>query len=162
MRIQTTVAQWICLRLPSCLPGFESQARHLFFYQFKFELWHVEKTKINRKSGGDLPIFNKNITISLTFVSNSKKFQNTGNWSVTENMISNCIKIPPYTQPPSVPYPHDIMPFRYGCQWDTHSQREREREQVSKGSVGMRPLNEFFSFVLIPLLVHHHHDSYLI
>ena len=31
------VAQWICLRLPSCHPGFESQAHHLCFYQFKFE-----------------------------------------------------------------------------------------------------------------------------
>ena len=60
MRIQTAVAQWICLRLPSCLPGFESQARHLCSYQFKFELWHVEKTKINRKRGRNGP-FEKNI-----------------------------------------------------------------------------------------------------
>ena len=38
------IAQWICLRLPSFHPGFESQAHHLCFYQF--ELCHVEKTKI--------------------------------------------------------------------------------------------------------------------
>ena len=45
------VAQWICLHLPSCRPGFESQAHHLHFYQFEFEWWRVEKTKINRKRG---------------------------------------------------------------------------------------------------------------
>ena len=33
----TVVAQWIRLRLPSCCPGFESQAHQLRFYQFKFE-----------------------------------------------------------------------------------------------------------------------------
>ena len=26
--------QWICLCLPSCHSGFESQARHLLFYHF--------------------------------------------------------------------------------------------------------------------------------
>ena len=26
------IAQWICLRLPSCGPRFESQAHHLCFY----------------------------------------------------------------------------------------------------------------------------------
>ena len=26
------IAQWICLRLPFCCPGFESQAHHLRFY----------------------------------------------------------------------------------------------------------------------------------
>ena len=31
------VAQWIHSRLPSCHPGFESQAHHLRFFQFKFE-----------------------------------------------------------------------------------------------------------------------------
>ena len=31
------IAQWIRLYLPSCHPGFESQAHHLRFYQFKFE-----------------------------------------------------------------------------------------------------------------------------
>ena len=40
--------------------GFKSQAHHLHFYQFKFELWTVEKTKINRKRGLDWPIFKTN------------------------------------------------------------------------------------------------------
>ena len=31
------------------LPGFETQAHHLCFYQFIFVLCHVEKTKINKK-----------------------------------------------------------------------------------------------------------------
>ena len=31
------VAQWIRLRLPSCRPGFDSQAHHLCFFQFQFE-----------------------------------------------------------------------------------------------------------------------------
>ena len=26
------IAQWICLRLPSCRPGFESQVHHLHFF----------------------------------------------------------------------------------------------------------------------------------
>ena len=50
------VAQWIRLRLPSCRPGFESQSHHLSFYQFIFELCHVEKIKINKR-GRDWPIF---------------------------------------------------------------------------------------------------------
>ena len=55
------IAQWIHLYPPSCHPRFESHAHHLCFYQFKFEfkLWHVEKTKINRKRGLDRPIFKK-------------------------------------------------------------------------------------------------------
>ena len=40
-----TIAQWIRLRLS---PGFESQAHHQRFYQFIFDLCHVEKTKINK------------------------------------------------------------------------------------------------------------------
>ena len=31
------VAQWIRSCLPSCRPGFDSQAHHLCFFQFKFE-----------------------------------------------------------------------------------------------------------------------------
>ena len=38
------------LRLSSCRPRFESQAHHLCFYQFTFELCHMEKTKITEKS----------------------------------------------------------------------------------------------------------------
>ena len=43
---------YLCLRLPSCCPRFESQAHNLCFYQFRFELCHVEKTKINKKRPG--------------------------------------------------------------------------------------------------------------
>ena len=42
------------MRFPSCHPGFEFQAHHLHFYQFMFELFHVEKTK----GGRDFPNFN--------------------------------------------------------------------------------------------------------
>ena len=52
------IAQWIRLHLPSCRPGFESQAHYLCFFQFKLK--HVEKSKINRKRGRDWPI-KKNI-----------------------------------------------------------------------------------------------------
>ena len=51
------VVQWIRSRIPSCRPGFDSQAHLLHFFQFK--LWCVEKTKINRKRGRDWPIFFK-------------------------------------------------------------------------------------------------------
>ena len=34
-KLGAAVAQWIRMRLPSCRPGFESQAQHLCFYQFK-------------------------------------------------------------------------------------------------------------------------------
>ena len=47
-----TIAQWICLCLPSYRPGFKSQAHHQCYYQFVFELCHVEKTKINEKEAG--------------------------------------------------------------------------------------------------------------
>ena len=43
------IAQWISLRLPSYRPGFESQSHHLCFNQIRFELWHIEKMKINKK-----------------------------------------------------------------------------------------------------------------
>ena len=42
------IAQWICLRLPSCHPGFESQAHHLCFYHYSqfvlyFFMWKERK-----------------------------------------------------------------------------------------------------------------------
>ena len=53
------IAQWIFLRLPSCHPGFESQAHHLCLFQFiLFKLyichlnWNVKRTKINKKRPG--------------------------------------------------------------------------------------------------------------
>ena len=48
-KISAAIAQWIRLRLPSCQPRFESQARRQSFYQFTFELCHMEKTKTNKK-----------------------------------------------------------------------------------------------------------------
>ena len=38
--------------LPPLPPGFKSQANHLRFYQFIFELCNVEKTKINKDRPG--------------------------------------------------------------------------------------------------------------
>ena len=51
--VSAAVAQWIHLRLPSCRPGFESQAHHLCFYQFKFEFktvtcWNDENKQKKR------------------------------------------------------------------------------------------------------------------
>ena len=53
------MAQWICLRLPSCCPRFQSQAHDLHFFQFiLFKLyichlnWNVKRTKINKKRPG--------------------------------------------------------------------------------------------------------------
>ena len=43
------IAQWIHLHLSSCCPGFESQAHHQCFNQFKFGCCRAEKTKINKK-----------------------------------------------------------------------------------------------------------------
>ena len=51
----STIDPRFCLRLPSCCPGFESQAHHLRFYQFIFELCDVKRTKINKKGAGNGP-----------------------------------------------------------------------------------------------------------
>ena len=60
------IAQWIRLRLPSCHPGFESQAHHLHFFQFTlFKLyichlnWNVNRTKINKKEARIGPFLKK-------------------------------------------------------------------------------------------------------
>ena len=50
------IAQWMRLCLPFCGPWFESQARHLCFFQFIFELW-CEKDKNKQKEAGIGPIF---------------------------------------------------------------------------------------------------------
>ena len=57
------IAQWIRLRLPSCRPGFESQAHHLSFYQFIFELYHVEKDENKQKEAGIGPFLKKTVQI---------------------------------------------------------------------------------------------------
>ena len=50
------IAPWFCLRLPSCGPGFESQAHHLSFFQFVLKLLR-EKNKNKQRRGMDWPIF---------------------------------------------------------------------------------------------------------
>ena len=52
------IAQWICLRLPSCHPRFESQAHHLSFHQF-VELFNLEKDKNKQKEAGIGPYLQK-------------------------------------------------------------------------------------------------------
>ena len=46
------IAQWICVHLPFCRPGFESHTNHLCFYHLQSNLCHtclVKITKINKK-----------------------------------------------------------------------------------------------------------------
>ena len=60
------IAQRIRNCLPSCRPRFKSQAQHQHFFQFMFDLCHVEKTKINKR-GRDLPILlEKNLYTSFS------------------------------------------------------------------------------------------------
>ena len=57
------IAQWFCLRLPSCGPGFKSRAHHLCLFQFVFlELWW-EKDENKRKRGRDWPVFKKKLDV---------------------------------------------------------------------------------------------------
>ena len=47
------VAQWICLRLPSCCPWFEYQANHLHFFQFLLISLHDPRVHVAvRRRGG--------------------------------------------------------------------------------------------------------------
>ena len=62
------IAQWICLHPPSCCPRFESQAHHLSFYQFIFELCHVEKDENKQKEVGIGPFFSKKFNLDYYFV----------------------------------------------------------------------------------------------
>ena len=50
------IVQWICLRLPSCGPGFEPQAHHKRFYTFSYFVvlylsLYWKRTKINKEAG---------------------------------------------------------------------------------------------------------------
>ena len=53
------IAQWIHLCLPSCRPGFESQAHHqrLFHLKYLCYLCHVKRTKIKTKKWPGLAHF---------------------------------------------------------------------------------------------------------
>ena len=53
------MARWIRLSLPICCPGLDSKAHQLSFYQFIFELYHVEKMKTNQKETAIGPFFKK-------------------------------------------------------------------------------------------------------
>ena len=55
------IAQWIRLRLPSCRPGFESQAHHLCFFNLylSFEL-ECEKNENQQKEAMIGPFLKKN------------------------------------------------------------------------------------------------------
>ena len=52
------IAPWFCLHLPSCGPGFESQAHHLCFFQFVLKL-EQEKNKNKQKEAGIGPFLKK-------------------------------------------------------------------------------------------------------
>ena len=56
-KLQVLGDQWICQHLPSCCPGFKSQAHHLRFRQF-IDLCNAERTKINKKEAGIGPLKN--------------------------------------------------------------------------------------------------------
>ena len=67
-----TIAQWIRLRLPSCRPGFESQAHHLRFYQFILicVMWKNENKQKDARIGPFLELMHtyKAKTKTLIFV----------------------------------------------------------------------------------------------
>ena len=45
------IVQWLCLRLPSCRPGFESHAQHLCFFPSNFN-FNVKKDKLCKNGPG--------------------------------------------------------------------------------------------------------------
>ena len=52
------IASWICMRLPSCCPWFESQAHHLLFYHLKYAIFVMRK---ERKEAGFGPFKKDNM-----------------------------------------------------------------------------------------------------
>ena len=52
VKLVVAMAPWFCLRLPSCGPGFESQAHHLCFFQFVLLKLHRENNEIKQKEAG--------------------------------------------------------------------------------------------------------------
>ena len=56
------IAPWFRLRLPSCVPGFDSQALHLRFFQFVLLKLYRENNENKQKEAGIGP-FKKNIVI---------------------------------------------------------------------------------------------------
>ena len=61
------IAPWFCLRLPSCSPGFESQAGHLCFFQFELLqfIFGIRKLqKFRKKRPGLAPYLKKHWQLS--------------------------------------------------------------------------------------------------
>ena len=50
------IAPWFCLRLPSCGPGFKSQAHHLHFFQFVLLKLYQENNENKQKKAGIGPL----------------------------------------------------------------------------------------------------------
>ena len=51
-----TMAQWICLRLPSCRPGSNPMKTMYAFIKLNLNCDGLKNTKVNRKRGRDWPI----------------------------------------------------------------------------------------------------------
>ena len=84
-----TIAHCICLRIPTCCPGFESQAHHLCFLQFILELCHVEKTKINKEEDRINPFKKQNIfDLSDIFLSLSLSLAHSLSLSLSEHLLA--------------------------------------------------------------------------
>ena len=59
------MAPWFLLHLPSCGPGFESQAHHLRFFQFVLLKLYRENYENKQKEAGIGPFFKKDIKAIL-------------------------------------------------------------------------------------------------
>ena len=60
MQRVAAIAPWFCLRLPSCGPGFESQAHHLRFFQFVLMKLYRDNNENKQKEIGIGPFLKKN------------------------------------------------------------------------------------------------------
>ena len=67
------IAQWIRLHLPSCCPGFESQAHHLCFFSiYKVQIVYLslesecEKNENKQKEANNCPFLKKKINLHAT------------------------------------------------------------------------------------------------
>ena len=81
------IAQWIRQRLPSCCPGFKSQALHQHCYKFIFYLCHVKK--INKKRSGLVHFLTK------VFSKRSRMFRALQNINEHLNLKINKLRIGP-------------------------------------------------------------------
>ena len=97
--IATGVPLWIHLHLPSCRPGFESQAHYLHFNQF-IKLCNVEKMKVNKKKPGLAHFFKKRIAVPLFMSrSNDQDEENDIYMNFLPNVISRRIERRSISQP---------------------------------------------------------------